>query len=58
MDGHLVLARNIGETIKVDGPCEITIANIKGKTAKVLIVADVNTKILRGELQEEEEKAV
>ena len=46
----LVLTRKAGETIKVDGPCEISIQGVKGGRVTVGVTAPDSTRVLRGEL--------
>lgn len=49
----LVITREPGQTIVVDGPAVITFVN-QGKKCRVLIDAPKTTKILRGELINEQ----
>jgi carbon storage regulator CsrA len=53
----LVLSRKIEETLVISGPCTIKVFAINGNRVTIGITADKEVKILRGELQEEEEKA-
>ncbi|PQO39371.1 carbon storage regulator [Blastopirellula marina] len=46
----LVLTRKKGQTIKVDGPCTITVLKTTGATVRIGIEADKDTKVLRGEI--------
>lgn len=47
----LVLARNVGESIRIDGPCTITVTQIKGDVVKVGITADRSVRVVRTELE-------
>tara|TARA_R110002049_G_scaffold59417_1_gene160653 strand:+ start:163 stop:366 length:204 start_codon:yes stop_codon:yes gene_type:complete len=46
----LVLTRDKGESLVIDGPCEIMLVRTKGKAARIGIKADRNVKVLRKEL--------
>jgi carbon storage regulator CsrA len=50
----LILTRNVGQWIDIDGPCRICLSAIKSPTAaKIGIVAPRGVKILREELLDE-----
>jgi carbon storage regulator CsrA len=46
----LILSRRVNERIVVDGPCTITVVDVRGAGARLGIHADPDTKILREEL--------
>ena len=48
----LCLSRRPGEQIVIDGPCVITLVELRRGAARIGIEADVGVKILRAELVE------
>ena len=48
----LILSRLVGETIVTDGPVTIKIERVRGNRVKLLLTADKDVTILRGELLE------
>jgi carbon storage regulator CsrA len=46
----LVLGRKQGESLRVDGPCEIVVKRIRGSKVQIGIIGEQSTKILRTEL--------
>ena len=49
----LILSREIGEQIEVDGPCVITFAELRGNQIRLGFEADRSVNIWRRELLEE-----
>ena len=49
----LVLTRKITETIHVDGPCVITLCDVRGDKVRLGLQADRSVNIIRGELAHE-----
>ena len=50
----LVLSRNLGESIEIDGGIKITIVRVDRKKVRIGIDAPKETKILRTELERQE----
>ena len=50
----LVLTRKAGETILIDGDIEITVVSIRGDKVRIGINAPEETRVLRGELNQEQ----
>jgi len=50
----LILGRKEGESIRVDGPCEIVL--VKGPRVQIGIVAERSVAVVRAELLEGKEK--
>jgi carbon storage regulator CsrA len=46
----LVLNRNVGQTIVIDGPCTITLAKVNGGRVSLALDGPRSTNIRRGEL--------
>ncbi len=49
----LVLTRKITETIHVNGPCIITLCDVRGDRVRIGVQAEPSVNIVRGELAHE-----
>lgn len=52
----LVLSRKLNEKIVVDGPCTITVTQLRGRSVRLGIEAEKDVVVLRGEIAKEEGK--
>lgn len=48
----LVLSRNVGESIVVDGPCVLTVTEVRGGKVRIGCVAERDVRIDRAEVAE------
>ena len=53
---HLVLSRQVGESIVIGENTTVTVAKVTGDRVKLSIVAPQEVKILRGEIAAKKEK--
>lgn len=53
----LILQRNPGQSICVDGPAVITVTRVRGDRVTIDVSAPASTKVLRGELLDPEQPA-
>ena len=53
---RLALTRKSGQRIDVDGPCSIEFVNTHGGQARVVVVAEKEVTVLRGEVADREKE--
>lgn len=54
----LVLARKAGQSILIGGDIEVKFLDCRGETVRLGITAPADTRVLRGELADQEDDAV
>lgn len=55
---RLALTRRSGQRIDIDGPCQIEFVSTRNGQAKVVIVAEREVTVLRGEVSDREKKTL